>query len=353
MRISDLREINKFIVFFLIAALSVVNQLFVLPAEAEQEIFTVYYPPDKIVMEFDILGISLGVPEGSVDLIRVNVNNKEVANINPDQEYECLSVPLETGINTIEFIAMKGDRVVDCVIREVFRRSDLISKYMDAPPDFKKDYFHMEEHLQCTKCHALKPGVYDKKPIGPAAFSAETFDSQTVIAAGSTCYSCHNKIASYPYVHDPAFVWSCLSCHDPQTEPKYSVKKPAAEICFNCHIEQKKDWSAKKFIHGPVNTGKCAICHSPHASDNPFNLFKPTWDLCVSCHFEKGNGRHVLGESFSTEGHPTRGRQDPIKIGKELTCVGCHNPHASNSPHLWALNVQSFLELCKKCHYDK
>jgi predicted CXXCH cytochrome family protein len=61
----------------------------------------------------------------------------------------------------------------------------------------------------------------------------------------------------------------------------------------------------------------------------------------------------VLGDSFSTEGHPTRDRQDPVRIGKELTCSSCHNPHASNSPNLWAFDVQSTFELCVKCHYDK
>ncbi len=324
-----------------------------LTAQANQDIITLQYPPDKVIMEFNILNISLSIFEGSADLIKVNVNDEERASIIPDKEYECFSVPLELGINKIDITAIKEDNQVYNVTFSVFRRSDLVSEYRNSPSDFKKDYFHMGEHLQCKRCHALEPSIYDKKPISPASFIAEAFDNQAVIAATSTCYSCHNKITSYPYVHGPASVWSCLSCHDPETVPRYSVKKPDTEVCYECHIEQKNIWMVKEYIHGPVTIGKCAICHNPHASENPFNLLIPSWDLCVACHFEKGPGKHVLGDSFSTEGHPTRGRPDPVRIGKELTCASCHNAHASNSINLWVFNVKSTFELCKKCHFDK
>ncbi len=324
-----------------------------LTSEANQNMITLNYPPDKAVMEFNILNISLRIPEGSADLLKADINDEEKVNIIPDNEYECFSVPLALGINKINITASKEDNKVFDINFSVFRRSDLLSEYRNLPPDFKKDYFHMEDRSQCKKCHALDPGIYDKKPISPASFIAEDFNRQAVIAATSTCYSCHNKITSYKYVHGPASVWSCLSCHDPESVPRYSVKKPDTEVCYECHIEQKNIWMVKEYIHGPVSNGKCAVCHSPHASENPFNLHKPTWDLCVTCHLEKGTGRHVLGDSFSTEGHPTRGRPDPVRIGKELTCASCHNSHASDFLNLWAYNVQSIFELCKKCHYDK
>ncbi len=327
--------------------------IFAVTAEGGQGIITLHYPPDRTIMEYGLLGISLSVPEGSADEIMVKVNNSEPRGIAAPGEFVCFTVPLDPGINSIEIAALKGKTILDKVSLSVFRRSDLISRYRVPPPDFKKAYFHAGERAECTKCHAMEPGVFDRKPVSPATFSTEAFDNETVIAATSTCYSCHKGLTAYPYVHGPASVWSCLSCHEPGSEPRYSVGKPDSTVCYGCHVEQKNKWLSMKYHHGPVTIGKCTICHSPHASENPFNLFRSTWELCVNCHLEKGTGKHVLADSSSSEGHPTRNRKDPVRTGKELTCASCHNPHASDSPHLWAFSVQDALQLCRKCHYDK
>ncbi|MBI5408795.1 MAG: hypothetical protein HZA14_05460 [Nitrospirae bacterium] len=320
-----------------------------LNAEAGQESITLHYPPDGSVLEYNMLEISMSVPAGSADSIKVYVNDEEEPlNVIADQEYECFSVQLKLGVNRINIIAVKGDYQVYKTELKVFRRSDLASEYIKTPDGFKKDFFHMKEWKQCARCHILSPIEYDRKPISPYTF--KNMDKQALLAVTSTCYMCHNKITANKYVHGPAAVWSCLSCHDPEAEPKYSVKKPDAEICYECHTEQKKDRSLKKYSHGPVTIGKCTICHSPHASENPFNLVKPTWNLCVNCHAEKASGMHVLGDSMFKEGHPTRNRPDPVRTGKELTCASCHNPHASNYPHLWAFEVETIFDLCQKCH---
>jgi predicted CXXCH cytochrome family protein len=327
--------------------------LFIIIGIAEADTITLQYPPDNTVMEFDLLNISLEIPKDSADLIKANVNDKERASIVPDNTYACFSVPLELGINRIEITASKKGKHVFDVTLNVFRRSDLAGDYMKIPAGFKKDYFHTGDTSRCAECHILEPRETDRKPVSPTSFVAEAFDKKTVIQSTSTCYSCHNKIAAAPYVHGPVAVWSCLSCHDEKSDPRYAVKRPDTEVCFGCHIEQKKDWQSKKFTHGPVTLGKCTICHSPHSSKYPFNLYKATWDLCVNCHVDRGSGTHVLGDSFSTEGHPTRGKPDPVRIGKELSCASCHNPHASNYPHLWAFEAQDMFDLCRKCHFDK
>lgn len=327
--------------------------LFIITRIAEAETVTLQYPPDNVVMEFDILSISMEVPTDSADLIKTKVNDKERASIVPDNKYECFSVPLTPGINKINITATKKGKSVFDVALNVFRRSDLAAEYMKIPAGFKKDNFHMRDNSMCAECHILEPKETDRKPVSPTSFMAEAFDKKTVVQATSTCYSCHNKIASAPYVHGPVAVWSCLNCHDDKSAPKYAVKRPDTEVCYGCHIEQKTDWQAKKFTHGPVSLGKCTICHSPHAARFPFNLYKATWDLCVNCHADRGSGQHVLGDSFSTEGHPTRDKPDPVRTGKELSCASCHNPHASNYPHLWAFEAQDMFDLCRKCHFDK
>jgi predicted CXXCH cytochrome family protein len=347
---------KKSLLLFFIALASVfpsVNHSFIVNAAADQGQITLHYPPDKIVLEYGLLNISLELPLGTADNIKVNNNGREVLSIVPDEEHECFSLPLNLGLNSVTIYAAKGSFPVFERTVNVFQRSDLESAYTKPPADFQKDYFHMKDLPKCAECHTMEPKESDGRPVLPSSFATEDTDREAELSAASTCYSCHKHIASSPYVHGPVAVWSCLSCHETDSEPRYAVKKPDTEVCFGCHKEQKDEWETKEYSHGPVTIGKCVICHSPHSSDYPFNLYKAPWDLCVNCHAEKANGKHVLGDSFSTEGHPTKDRKDPVRIGRELSCASCHNPHASDFPHLWAFNVHSMFELCTKCHFDK
>lgn len=321
---------------------------------SDQEVVVLHVPLDRVVIEYDILNFSLSIPEGAADMIRVTVDGIDKKDIVPDLKFECFSIKItKPGTSTIEVTAFKGETPVASFVRNVFRRSDLVSEYRKPPRSYNKTVFHMEDHPECKECHALEAGDYDKKPISPGTFDSENISNDKTSAVTSTCYSCHNNITKLPFVHGPPSVWSCLSCHDKDAAIKYYVKKPVKEVCYECHIEQKNEWNAKKYIHGPVNVGSCTVCHGPHSSDYAFNLYKSTWDLCVNCHAEKATGLHVLGDANFEKGHPTKGRKDPIRIGKELTCTSCHTPHASNYPHLWAFEVEDVFELCIKCHFDK
>jgi len=321
--------------------------IMILAAEASPNIIDLSYPPDNKIVEFGILGISLNVRKDSADLIKVTVNNERKATIIPDSEFECFSVKLANGINRITVLAIRKDRIVDLIHFKVFNRSDLETAYKIPPENFRKDYFHMTEHPRCASCHVLEPDNFDRRSMNITTSSMKVLASKT--AAASTCYPCHKDITAFATVHGPASVWNCLRCHDPNAALRYSVKKPVSEVCYKCHVEQKNDWTAKKYIHGPVNIGKCTICHNPHASDNRFMLFKPIWNLCVGCHVNAGSGKHIF-TGINERGHPTRGKPDPLRKGKELACSSCHNPHASNSQKLWQLNVNSPYELCRKCH---
>jgi hypothetical protein len=108
----------------------------------------------------------------------------------------------------------------------VFRRSNLVSKYKKPPAGFQKDYFHMKDRSQCATCHhVLEPTEADNKTINIETYAAEAAKIKAVVPSESTCYSCHRGITSYPFVHEPNFVWSCLTCHDAQAEPRYSVMR--------------------------------------------------------------------------------------------------------------------------------
>jgi len=320
---------------------------------ADAGILSLNYPPDKVVMEFDLISISVSLSEGTADEVKLFINGRERRSVSPEKEFVCFAESIPPGINNIDVTALSNGKEIDRISISAFRRSELIGKYMKVPAGYLNDNFHTDKHPECAMCHKMDPGEFDRMAVNPSTFAARTAENAQSADKASTCYSCHKQITASPYVHGPAAVWSCLSCHDENSEVRYAVPKPDTEMCFKCHTDKKEEWAKKKYIHGPVTIGKCAVCHSPHSSNNPFNLFKPTWQLCTNCHFEKGSGKHVLGDSFSTKGHPTHNKKDPLRAGKELSCASCHNPHASNYPNLWALEAQGIFDLCRKCHYDK
>jgi predicted CXXCH cytochrome family protein len=263
-------------------------------------------------------------------------------------------VPLELGINKIDIKAKKEDRIVDEVALTVFRRSDLVSKYKKPPAGFQKDYFHITDRTKCAPCHqVLEPAEGDNTTINIETYAAETAKIKAVVPTESTCYSCHRRITAYSFVHEPNFVWSCLTCHDSQAEPKYSVRYPDPKLCYRCHVEQAQKRSGKKNYHAPYIADKCVICHNPHASENPYRLAQPTWLLCVSCHPDQGDGSHVIAAYFwgtKHRRHPTHGVPDPSRKGRELTCASCHDPHASDAPNFITKYETMSFDLCMKCH---
>ena len=324
-------------------------------AASDQNVVTVNYPPHMAVMEFNLLGISISLPRDSADLVEVAVNSEIKATVIPHRTFECFSVPLELGTNKIDITAKKKGRTVDEVALAVFRRSDLVGNYEKPPPGFAKDYFHLKDRPQCGGCHhVLEPTAADRDNIiDMEIYNAKVLPDKAAVPSESSCYSCHRGITSQSFVHGPNLVWSCLSCHDSQAEPKYGLKYPVPELCYKCHLEQKQKRSGKKSYHAPYITNKCGICHNPHASENPCRLDKPIWLLCVSCHPDQGDGRHVTAPYFwgsRHRKHPTHGVPDPSNKGHELTCASCHDPHASDSPmFITKYGTRSF-DLCMKCH---
>jgi predicted CXXCH cytochrome family protein len=70
------------------------------------------------------------------------------------------------------------------------------------------------------------------------------------------------------------------------------------------------------WVHGPVSSGLCTVCHSPHSSKYPFMLLSgKTNEMCRSCHAE--------GYIMPIEDHK-----------KDMDCTECHNPHIGKNRFL-------------------
>ncbi|MBI3378338.1 MAG: hypothetical protein HY035_08070 [Nitrospirae bacterium] len=307
-------------------------------AAANPDRFSVIRPVDYSMVEGELSPIVIKL-NGNIYAVTIARNKDEVFNI-PDirgKEYLCKTVKLNFGPNEIVVNAVENGRVVESKKIIVFYRSDISMEFRIAPPEFQKKPFHKENNEKaCLSCHEMKTSGKDLKPQKPG---------------DSVCYPCHKMITDYGYVHGPAARWDCLSCHEQNSKPvKYITRQPEKELCFVCHEEKKEEWTPKKYWHGPTATGNCSICHNPHASNNISRLKKPSWDLCVTCHEDRASGRHVIAGFVFGSTHPTKGRPDPLRPGKELSCASCHNPHASNSRSLFANDEISPNSLCQMCH---
>lgn len=170
----------------------------------------------------------------------------------------------------------------------------------------------------------------------------------SVTAKEQKCLDCHTAVASGKVVH-PALDMGCESCHaspHAKKKPELSLVSAIPGLCYNCH---DKGAFTKKTVHPPVKDGQCTFCHNPHSSDTPLMLTQPVADLCAQCHADKTE-QHVLAGFGHGGSHPVKGKPDPSRSGKGLSCLSCHNPHSSSQKSLFTNESQSRDNLCLLCH---
>jgi predicted CXXCH cytochrome family protein len=109
--------------------------------------------------------------------------------------------------------------------------------------------------------------------------------------------------------HAPYAEKKCNSCHERSTNV---LVAPKEELCYRCH----KFKTENKWVHGPVVSGGCTVCHDPHSSRYRFLLVSESESFCFYCHDEK-----VIKE---IEAHK----------GIDAKCTDCHNPHMSVNRYL-------------------
>jgi len=118
-----------------------------------------------------------------------------------------------------------------------------------------------------------------------------------------------NNLAENKAGHPPFTMKKCRTCHDPDRKGKMIEPQPG--LCYQCHEAYNV-----KFEHGPVVSGNCTACHSPHNSDNPKLLLNVGQALCINC--------HDATRLATTQEHENIGDQP---------CTNCHNPHGGNKKY--------------------
>ncbi len=118
------------------------------------------------------------------------------------------------------------------------------------------------------------------------------------------------------YVHEA--LKDCTQCHDAGRQRTLSQEvqlvADVPQLCYKCH----EGYAALEgWVHGPVATGECLLCHEPHKTKNESLLLKPVPELCYQC--------HDVPTIHSIENHA----EDSY-----ARCIECHEGHAGTTKNL-------------------
>lgn len=240
----------------------------------------------------------------------------------------------DPGVNRIQVDLYNGGQKVDSLSSSIFYAPNITET---APPEFSPVLLHVtDKERLCQSCHILNPT--------PAQMNSSS-------EKDNPCYGCHKKMLTSKYVHGPAGTYSCGYCHASKGNPKHSIPKRGASLCYECHADMQSQMKKKTFIHGPVEAGMCDVCHDPHGSQNESQLLKPINELCLSCHGHIATQVHVV-RTLNGGGHIVSGKVDPAKkgSGKMMSCISCHNPHGGMVRYFFVNNAEDRMLLCQMCH---
>jgi predicted CXXCH cytochrome family protein len=195
---------------------------------------------------------------------------------------------------------------------------------MDAKPiaDRPTHFHNSMLELSCATCHEGLP-------------SSDNGNSMK-----ADCNVCHKAMSTgASYLHAPAEMKECATCHSWSTEKKtVVVEKGVPTVCYDCHSDKQAQVDSSAFPH-PV-AGDCMTCHSTHGTEQKHILKQNVYSLCTSCHDEE-KVNHPVGR------HPLRFSK--LANGEEISCVACHNPHGSKNESLLKA-PGGRMGICDRCH---
>jgi DmsE family decaheme c-type cytochrome len=187
----------------------------------------------------------------------------------------------------------------------------------------------------CESCHGPGGEHASKEKQFRVAQTFASDDPADAAVQAETCMGCHNKSDQQHFLasaHSRADV-ACGDCHNVhQRDDKSLARISQAEVCVDCHVEQKANMN--KFSRHPMREGKvvCTDCHNPHGDKGPHMLVEATVnETCYTCHAEKRG--------------PFLFEHEPVQDD----CGECHNPHGSINEALLTARPPF---LCQQCHND-
>jgi predicted CXXCH cytochrome family protein len=204
------------------------------------------------------------------------------------------------------------------------------------------------------------------------------------------CVTCHDDKAKQidsAKVPHPGAGGDCTDCHNPHASNQPGLpKSDAVTICLGCHSDID-DLRKKSVHHQPAFAQGCSTCHTPHGGDNDHLLRVKGNALCLECHgadsvAQKDEANHLLtlfngtvrlpddyyvknkvpilplryGLGHPVDYHPVSDVMDPTnqsKVKTALSCLSCHQPHASAQPDLLVKDQVNNMAFCDSCHKNR
>ncbi len=208
--------------------------------------------------------------------------------------------------------------------------------------------------------------------------------------AKSICVTCHADIGDQigkAKVQHPGAMGDCTDCHSPHASNQPGLPKTdAVNICVGCHNDIG-DMGKKAVLHQPVFDQGCSTCHTAHGGDDDHLLRVQGNGLCLECHgpdasAQKVEGKPLLsifkgqvllpdkyfvtnqvpilplryGLGHPVEGHPVADVMDPAnatRVKTPLSCLSCHQPHASAQADLLVNDRPDDMQFCDICHKNR
>jgi predicted CXXCH cytochrome family protein len=218
-------------------------------------------------------------------------------------------------------------------------------------------------------------------------------DGKVVLVQADTrtlCLTCHDdkgRQIETARVQHPGASGDCTECHNPHASRHPNLpKSDNVNICLGCHSDI--DELRKKAVHHQPAFGQgCTTCHKAHGAENDHLLIAKGNALCLECHGpesvpKRDEAQHVLtifngavklpwdyyqtnkvailplkyGLGHPVEYHPVSDVMDPSnqsKVKTPLSCLSCHQPHASAQPDLLIKDQSNNTQFCDNCHKNR
>ena len=218
-------------------------------------------------------------------------------------------------------------------------------------------------------------------------------DGKVVLTQADTkalCLTCHDdkaKLIDTAKVQHPGASGACTDCHSPHASNQPGLpKSDSVSICLGCHSDID-DLRKKAVHHQPAFGQGCGTCHTPHGGDNDHLLRAKGNSLCLECHGPDSAPQHQEADHLLTlfngtvklpdnyyqknkvailplrfglghpvEYHPVSDVMDPTnqsKVKTPLSCLSCHQPHASAQPDLLVKDQSNNTAFCDNCHKNR
>ena len=206
----------------------------------------------------------------------------------------------------------------------------------------------------------------------------------------SLCGACHDdkvKLVAAAKVPHPGAMGDCTDCHSPHASSEPGLPKTdSVSICLGCHSDIA-DLQKKPVHHQPAFAQGCGTCHTPHGGDIDHLLRAKGNALCLECHGPDSVPQHLQSENLLTifngtvrlpgdyyqknkvpilplrfglghpvDYHPVSDVMDPTnqsKVKTPLSCLSCHQPHASAQPDLLVHDQANNMAFCDTCHKNR